>query len=345
MSRPVDLLPRRIIQTYSPFSSSSRSSKPCLFCAHQMLSLKSRQFSTTQRRDATVGKMKAISNWDARLPKMHAVKTQMARQGGGKTSAMPDDLGRMPSALVISSATKLPSWLPPTFIKRAKIQWLRLKTAAQDCFSIIYLQWWDAPKDPVTGKRMNKPLEFSNRTEIAKALHRTFNMALAAGDTGTIEKIACTGLLNSAKSRIQRRKRLRAKEEWNLRKYIGINYPRFLQKWPLSALLPGASVRVIQDRLAPLPFPNSSFRQCTVRIDSVQVAKTASMSQRQFFNITEYVVIQKLTLHGKEQDWKLWGTVEPSTMEDIDKIMGSSATSETLATRLRDNFSNATGMM
>ncbi|KAK4937013.1 hypothetical protein LTR10_022262 [Elasticomyces elasticus] len=289
--------------------------------------------------------MKAISNWDARLPKMHAVKTQMARQGGGNAASMPDDLGRMPNALVISSATKLPSWLPPNFIRRAKIQWLRLKTAAQDCFSIIYLQWWDAPKDPVTGKRMSKPLEFSNRTEIAKALHRTFNTALAEGDTATIEKIACTGLVNSAKSRIQRRKRMRVREEWGLRKYMGINYPRFLQKWPLSALLPGAGVKVIQDRLAPLPFPNSSFRQCTVRIDSVQLAKTASMSGNEFFNVTEYVVIQKLTLHGKEQQWKLWGTVEPSTMEDIDKLMGSTATSETLASRLRDNFSNVTGMM
>lgn len=78
--------------------------------------------------------MKAISNWDAKLPKMHAVKTQMSKQGMGSPATMPDDLGRMPNALIISSATKLPSWLPPTFVKRAKIQWLKLKTAAQDCF-------------------------------------------------------------------------------------------------------------------------------------------------------------------------------------------------------------------
>lgn len=213
------------------------------------------------------------------------------------------------------------------------------------CRSIIYLQWWDAPRDPVSNKKMWKPLEFSNRVEIAKGLHQVFNRALAAGDIAVLEKVACNGLLAKAKSRIQRRKRLRLTEEWALMKYRGINYPRLLQKWPLSALLPGAAVKVVQDRLAPLPFPNSSFRQCTVRIDSVQAAKTGSMPKPDVFNLTEYVVIQKLTLNGKELPWKLWGTVEPSTMEDIDKLLGTSNVSETLSSRFRDNFSNVTGMM
>ncbi|KAK5268703.1 hypothetical protein LTR96_006411 [Exophiala xenobiotica] len=342
MSQPARLLQRRAIHAASPLRLSSGNPRTQFLCEHQLFSLTARQFTTTRRRDAAMGGLRDV-NYNSVMPKVHSQKTQMAKQTLGKERSMPDDLGRMPNSLIITPASNLPSWLPPTSRKRLRIQCFQLKTAVQSWFSIFYLQYWDAPKDPVTNKKMRKPLELSGRATIAKDLHTQFNKALVAGDTATLEKIACDGVLAKAKSRIQRRKKMNAKEDWKLMKYLGIDYPLRLQRWPISVLLPNAAARVVTDRLAPLPFPNSSFRQCTVRIKSCQWGKTASMDYARIFNRTEYVVIQKLTINGKEGDWKFWGTVDPSTMEEIEKMMEGQKTQETMASRFRETLSTMTG--
>lgn len=209
--------------------------------------------------------------------------------------------------------------------------------------SIFYLQYWDAPKDAITGKKNRKPLELGMRNEIARSLHKTFNTALAEGDMNTLENIACDGLLQASRTRIENRKRHGTDESWTLENYRGITYPAFLEKWPLSALLPFSSTRVVSDRLAPLPFPDSTFRQCTVRIKSVQSFQAADESKPKISSRVEYVVIQRLQMNGKDPGWRLWGTVDPSTMEEIDKLFENLNGAETLAGRFKEQMSTMTG--
>ncbi|KIW58898.1 hypothetical protein PV05_03392 [Exophiala xenobiotica] len=342
MPQPARFLPRRAVRAVLPLRLSNRNPRAHFLCEHQIFSLTARQFTTTRHRDAAMGGLRDV-NYNSVMPKVHSSKTQMAKQTAGKERSMPDDLGRMPNSLVMAPSSNLPSWLPPTSSRRLRLKWFQLKTAVQSWFSIFYLLYWDAPKDPVTNKKIRKPLELSERATIAKGLHQQFNRALAAGDTATLEKIACDGVLAKAKSRIQRRKRVGAIEQWKHMKYLGIDYPQWLQRWPISVLLPNASARVLTDRMAPLPFPKSSFRQCTVRISSCQWCKTASMQYGQIFNRTEYVVIQKLEINGKEGDWKFWGTVDPNTMEEIDKMMEGQKGQDTLAARFREQLSTVTG--
>ncbi|KAK5188884.1 hypothetical protein LTR47_010851 [Exophiala xenobiotica] len=67
------------------------------------------------------------------------------------------------------------------------------------------------------------------------------------------------------------------------------------------------------------------------------------MHYSQIFNRTEYVVIQKLQINVKESDWKFWGTVDPNTMEEIDKLMEGQKGQDTLAARFREQLSTVTG--
>lgn len=164
---------------------------------------------------------------------------------------------------------------------------------------------------------MRKPLEFGERNEIARQLHQAFNSALARGDVNELEKIACDGLLSKARTRIElRKKRGYPPETWQIRKYMGIRYPKWLEKWPISVLLPRASTRVVSDKLSPLPLPDSYLRQCIVRINTVQSYQLANEAFK-LAKHTEYVVIQKLTFKGEDGPWRIWGTVDPSTVQEI----------------------------
>lgn len=60
-------------------------------------------------------------------------------------------------------------------------------------------------------------------------------------------------------------------------------------------------------------------------------------------NLTEYVVIQKLTLNGKESPWKMWGTVDPNTVEEVEKMIEGGKTQDTIGGRFRDQLSGFTG--
>ncbi|KAJ9634046.1 hypothetical protein H2204_006595 [Knufia peltigerae] len=341
MSHSTMILPRRTATTAAISSFAKRKPRTPFLCEHQIFSLAARQFTTSHRREA-LGQRRDL-DYAAIVPKQKSQKTMMAQNSFEKSKALPDDLGRMPNCPILSSASNLPSWLPPTFRQRLRIQWFQLKQNVQGTFTLIYLQWWDAPRDPLTNKKLSKPLELSDRTQVAMDLHKQFNTALTNGDVRTLEKVACNGLLNQAKSRIQRRKRTRTDETWKLLSYIGITYPRFLQTWPISVLLPNASARVVSDRLAPLPMPNSSFRQCTVRIRSTQYYRLSNMTEGNMKNLTEYVVIQKLTLNGKESPWKMWGTVDPNTVEEVEKMIEGGKTQDTIGGRFRDQLSGFTG--
>jgi len=216
------------------------------------------------------------------------------------------------------------------------------------CNRLFYILRWDAKKDTVTGKKMKMPMELSERLNIARELHHKFYTALGEGDMHTLQKIACSGLLSKCKARIDRRRALgKANEPWVLKRYLGIPYPRWLEKWPLTVLLPNAGVRVVSDKMTLLPIHDSYLRQCVVRIRSLQDAKTMKDEKSHLKPYTEFVVLQKMYLKGEEADWRIWGTVKEDTMEEIEQLLQKGkgpSDGESLAERVRNRMTAVTGM-
>lgn len=189
-------------------------------------------------------------------------------------------------------------------------------------------------------------MELSQRTEIARRLHQEFNTALSTGNIKQIQTIACEGLTAQARARIGRRRTYaRSEEPWEIVKYLGIDYPSWLNNWPISVLLPNASLRVVEDKINPLPLANSYMRQCTVRIKSLQHYLPADTEEALLMIHTDYIIIQKMTIRGEDSPWMLWGTVEPSTMAEINKLLdgGSDVLSSTFTERLRQSLPTLPG--
>lgn len=89
--------------------------------------------------------------------------------------------------------------------------------------------------------------------------------------------------------------------------------------------------KVVSDRAARLRIPGAALRQAVVRIESEQsltrystVAKPGEGKgqQRRKEKTTEtreYLVIQRLTVKGKEGKWKVWGTTEETGVEWLEE--------------------------
>jgi protein MBA1 len=215
---------------------------------------------------------------------------------------------------------------------------------------VVFLKW-DAKRDPLTGKKMRKPMELDSRVAVAKDMHERFHVALGQGDMKILQAICCEGLLSTARTRIDKRKAMskgprKYAEWWKLMGYNGWKYWAWLDKWPLSPLLPNSPARVVSDRLAPLPVADTYIRQCIVRIRSVQQYELADADQSTTRSHTDYVVIQKITTKGQDGEWKLWGLTEPTTMDEIDTMLagGAKEVGATLAERIQDKLSNLTGV-
>jgi len=92
-----------------------------------------------------------------------------------------------------------------------------------------------------------------------------------------------------------------------------------MMPWPFMQLFPGAAVRVVCDRSAPIPgLKDAGIRQTTIRIKSVQGLETPGQ-ERVVKSLKEYLVIQKLTLDGEEGPWKIWGTTTETSTEEAVK--------------------------
>ncbi|KIX05126.1 uncharacterized protein Z518_05998 [Rhinocladiella mackenziei CBS 650.93] len=317
---------------------SGQQSRLCRQCASRLPSISSRQFTTTRRRNAATSMGPGAHEGklpEFKMPKMASMKSNFKNMGKKEVG---DDLGRIPNALILPSAKELPSWTAPKF-KRLRIHLLHLRLSLQNWFGLAFYLFWDAPKDLATGKKMRKPLELASRHRVARLLHAEFNTALGVGDMNRLQNVACSGLLSKAAARIEMRKQFRAKDEfWTIRRYQGIKYPVLLEKWPISVFLPAASTRVVSDRIVELPFPNSSLRQCTVRIRTIQEVGYANEKDLKLLPCTEYVVIQKMVYKGEAGPWKMWGTVEPSTMEEIDKLLDGKQEGTSMTDRLKEKF-------
>lgn len=121
----------------------------------------------------------------------------------------------------------------------------------------------------------------------------------------------------------------------DLIKRIRKRNPKETLSWTLERYIRDSStfftgVRVLSDRATLIPeFPDSAIRQIVLRIKSEQSSFKKSMDnadslERGTYSVpklqdcTEYMVIQKVRLAGKEKDWEIWGFTKPTTLEDLD---------------------------
>jgi hypothetical protein len=166
------------------------------------------------------------------------------------------------------------------------------------------------------------PLELTRRLETARQLHFKLNRAIADQDLPTLKSIACAGLMANIKSRLDAQKSTKkVRDTWSLVRYNGLRPPRWIP-WPISSFIPNRAIKVVHDIIAPLPIggKDASIRQVVVRMKSRQSFNRQDGKGLQTKELTEYVVIQKMTADGLDKDWMIWGTVLPSTAEQIDSI-------------------------
>lgn len=81
--------------------------------------------------------------------------------------------------------------------------------------------------------------------------------------------------------------------------------------------------KVMSHRAATLGIDGLAIRQTVVRIDSRQKLSryrpdgTLIEGSGKEKDILEYVVIQKMTVDGKEREWQVWGTTGETTLQQV----------------------------
>lgn len=148
--------------------------------------------------------------------------------------------------------------------------------------------------------------------------------AFAAGDLGTLRNICGEGLFASFKARIANRPPL-ARYEWTLHRYTKF-------------------ARIVSDRAVRLPLDDAGQRQAIVRIISKQslvklpplspssspFSPTSSPAQEEEDDeddqrdpeqkeIKEYLVLQRRYYRGKQSPWFVWGTVDETSLEEVER--------------------------
>lgn len=178
-------------------------------------------------------------------------------------------------------------------------------------------------KHPKTKKRLREPLFLRDRYSEARRLHKQLYESLARGDREGISKIACRGLQNALRNRLDHRRAVNGPEEsWTI-KYKGWTPKSEKMPWLIQALMPASvkSTRVVVDRVGQIPIgKDSSMRQVIVKIRSEQTLDKNDGKGPKTRYVEEYVVIQKMKIEGEPGNWMIWGTTQPSSEEQIDEM-------------------------
>lgn len=76
------------------------------------------------------------------------------------------------------------------------------------------------------------------------------------------------------------------------------------------------------------------MRQVVAKIKTKQTLERGS-EHSQTVEREEYVVIQRVIMEGSDDKWMIWGTTEPASSEEIDKLLEEGASNTTF----KDTFS------
>ncbi|RMZ90348.1 hypothetical protein DV736_g2438, partial [Chaetothyriales sp. CBS 134916] len=295
----------------------------CLQCASHLSRTHRRPFSANaiSHASAAVQVMpKNISDTMAKNQKLRSSKSQMKDI---KAHQVPTDLGKLPQAHLLPPLAHTLTLIGKEPVKFFKLLYHRARLSVMGPPSVWAAVRTDRKKDYLTGKYAKKQaLQLKERPRIGCDLHKRLNSAISNGDLTTVHEIACRGLAEKIKARQQYRTQSKLPQQtWGLVKYRGITPPRWLPFW-IANLIPFKAATVMLDFAAPLPWgQNSYLRQVTVRIRSRQVFDKGDGNGTQAKDLTEYVVIQSMSLDGEQRPWMFWGTVDPLQLQDVDKAL------------------------
>lgn len=124
-------------------------------------------------------------------------------------------------------------------------------------------------------------------------MHEKMYTAFDAGDITTLKTLCHDGLLASFRARI------RVRPSTDSRKWTLINY---IEDPSI------ASTNIAFLEVGP------ALYQVIVKIKSVQ---SLDREHKNGQNMVEYLVLQRKMWKRKEDDWKIWGTVEESQVSDV----------------------------
>ncbi|OAX82246.1 hypothetical protein ACJ72_03409 [Emergomyces africanus] len=273
-----------------------------------------RPFSHTTQRDASM-KNAQILRPQSQAPASLSSKNQLKQALKSiRPEDIPDDMGLLPGTFIRPLWRNMPSIFKYPK-ERLWMEWVSLRAKFQDFVGVLaYCKYLN---------RKNKlPLQLQARKRAALNLYETMYTAYAAADTATLQTICCSSLRDQFFKRISKRPSHSKKLVWTLHKFI---------KFPFSTTLTGA--RVIADRAAQVGH-GIGIRQVVVRIQSRQSLvrpspppesapnnnkqSEASPVEAKEQDSTEYIVLQKMLVGGKEGDWKVWGFANETKMEDME---------------------------
>ncbi|RMD41178.1 hypothetical protein DV735_g3947, partial [Chaetothyriales sp. CBS 134920] len=296
----------------------------CLDCARHINRTHHRPFSANAILTAAGGAVQVmprnLSDTMAKNQKLRSSKSQMKDI---KAHQVPTDLGRLPQAHLLPPLSQTLTLLGKDPRRFFRLLFHRARLSVMGPPSVWAAIRTDRKKDYITGKYVEKqPLQLKQRAQIACDLHKRLNTSISTGDLATVHEIACKGLEEKIKARQQYRTQSKLPPQtWGLVKYRGITPPAWLPFW-IANLIPFKAATVMLDFAAPLPWGRNSYlRQVTVRIRSRQVFDKGDGRGAQARDVTEYVVIQSMGLDGQQRPWRIWGSVDPLPLQDVDKAL------------------------
>jgi hypothetical protein len=165
-------------------------------------------------------------------------------------------------------------------------------------------------------------MNLTARAREAVRLYNGLGHAIAAGDKAWFRENAADGLRDRTINLIEkneRRNRVGAMK-WE----IGNPWlmTSVVPSWPLCSILPTLvrTYKIDSDAVGQIPMSKDTLlRQTVVRINSVQTYDLADGQGEKTKELEEYVVITQHIWEGKEEKWKIWGTLKPATAEEIKK--------------------------
>lgn len=242
---------------------------------------------------------------------------------------MAEDIGLLQNTIIRAPFSKLPS---PTSWEFYSYFWSMVKAR----FTALYTRSHFKRCVHKKGIMSYLPVDFLKQKELknrAKRMYTRYYGLLAAGDAKSLQQLCLPPLAASLRSQIASRGPV--KMSWQLRKF--------------------KSAKVVSHRCAPLgsDHPDTSYRQCVVRLESEQQLSTSSTGSSvsvhkrapkwapahaqkaevvspatqnvqikdngKVQTVVEYLVMQTRVVDGKEEDWKIWGFTAESTPSRIEE--------------------------
>jgi len=138
-----------------------------------------------------------------------------------------------------------------------------------------------------------------------KDLYELLFKSLASGDRTVIHNICCTGI------------------EAQLMKQINSRSENLVQTWEVESYV--SKPKLISDTAAPAPQDGTGVRQKVILFHTIQslTRKKLTMygekeekAKRKREEKKEYFMFQEVTLNGQRNDWRVWGQVYETDLED-----------------------------